>query len=90
MSEHRARVGGLLTAIVLTVALAGCGDNDGENSGGGAGPRSTAPLAFELPPEFRDCLVNKGFEIPASGDLHDLDPARVGEAIQACGEFLHP
>lgn len=92
MTAYGARIGGLLAALVLTVALAGCGDNDGGESNGGATPSSVAPgsPAFTVPPEFRDCAAEQGIDLPASGDLHDLDPARVQQAIQACAEFLHP
>jgi hypothetical protein len=88
------RIGGFLVALVLTVVLAGCGDDGGGASSEGGTPASApAPHLppFELPPAFRDCMADEGIDIPASGDLPaDVDPVQFDRALQACAEFLHP
>jgi hypothetical protein len=95
MSRWRARIGGLVVALILTLPVAGCGDDSGSEDPAGGAPPSSAPAPhlppFELPPEFRDCMANEGMDIPASGDLPaDIDPEQFQEPLQACGELLHP
>ena len=94
MSATRIGMRAIVTALVLSLVLAGCGDNgDGDDpDGSGVPPSAGEPHLppFELPAEFRECMADEGIEIPESGVLPaDVDPVRFQEALQACGELLH-
>jgi hypothetical protein len=91
---------GPLFAIAIVLALAllvgGCGGGDGKDDNTTATPpasetpfggQGTAPQSDpgQLPPEFVECMVDQGFDIESSADIHSAPP----QVLQACFGSLH-
>ena len=93
MRRHANVVSVALALVALALILAACGGDD-EKPTTGPAPRSgqapsekvTPPSApGSLPPEFRKCMADRGFEMGSSADIHSAPP----EALQACFGSLH-
>jgi hypothetical protein len=75
-------MGTVLAAV--TLALAGCGDDDAD--GGDADLTPPSPSG-QLPPEFVECMADQGIDVESSPDAMHSPEAQ--EALQACFGSLH-
>jgi hypothetical protein len=85
----------MAVASVLLLGACGGGD-DGDNAatmsvpaspspfGGGTPPSASRSLG-DLPPEFVQCMADRGFRIKSEFEIHSAPP----EALQACLGSLH-
>jgi hypothetical protein len=68
----------------VTLALAGCGDDD---AGGGDGDLTPPSPSGQLPPEFVECMADQGIDVESSPDAMHSPEAQ--QALQACFGSLH-
>jgi hypothetical protein len=71
-----------LALVALALILAAYGGGDGEEA-----PTSPAPPSApgSLPPEFVNCMADRGFKIESPADIHAAPP----QVLQACFGALH-
>ena len=93
--RRRVRAAVAPALVALALVLAACGGDDDEQATpspaprGGAeapGEQATPPgAAGSLPPEFRKCMADRGFEIESQAEIHSAPP----EVLQACFGSSH-
>ncbi len=84
-----------LALVALALVLAACSGDDDEQATTSPAPRggveapgeqATPPgAARSLPPEFRRCMAERGFEIESQAEIHSAPP----EVLQACFGSSH-
>jgi hypothetical protein len=78
-------------ALAIGLVLAGCGGGDEEatttpaptETPGESAPPTGSPGA--LPPEFVQCMADRGFDVSSPDDIHEAPP----QVLQACFGSLH-
>ena len=95
MRRPRAAIAVPLALVALALPLAaGCGGDDDDappNPGPPAGADTPAPnaappgVAGQLPPEFLECMADRGYEIQSPEQIHSAPP----DVLQACFGSAH-
>lgn len=93
MTRPRARISVAATLVALTMTVAACGGDDGEEATTSPAPAVEAPSGGatppadpgSLPPEFVECMADQGYEVKSSADIHSAPP----QVLQTCFGSLH-
>jgi hypothetical protein len=88
---------GLIAIVVVGIAVAGSGGDDGESStrpAPAAAPSDGAAppdVASQLPPGIAECLADQGVEIPEGATLNEIfhGGALPADAVNRCFQRLH-
>ena len=81
MSRHAS-----IVAVAIVLALPGCGgDDDPPRDSAETSTPTPPPAATGLPPEFVQCMADRGYVIKSADDVHSAPE----QALQQCFGVLH-
>jgi hypothetical protein len=79
--------------VALALLLGACGGDDEDDTPTAAPPASDAPFGGgapppgtgQLPPEFIECMADRGYEVESPTDIHSAPQ----DVLQACFGAIH-